>query len=239
VYVRHLWLDFEDGDLPPNEFPKLFPHTRMVVMNSFHHTAAKPRFRVVIPTTQPIPRDGYPLLYDNIAAKLEDAGYSIACGNRKKNAWSNGGEPKSGLDWSKRTPTSLFYLPCQAEDPTESFFMYYNESGREPLDPLPWIENTVAPLQPEASAWSEPDDRTREINQELVQTAIQDWRATPKGHGHESFFILGRKLRNAGMDFGQIAGTLDAEARHGRSPFDRKAQVPGIIETPAKRKNKK
>jgi hypothetical protein len=78
----------------------------------------------------------------------------------------------------------------------------------------------------------------REIDHASIQTAIQDWRATPKAHGNETFFILGRKLRNAGMDFGQIASTLDAEARHGRSPFDRKAQIPGIIETLAKRKTK-
>jgi hypothetical protein len=238
VYVRHLWLDFENGDLPPDEFPKLFPHTRMLVLNSFHHTADKPRFRVVIPTTQPIPPDAYGLLYDNIAVKLEESRYSIDRGSKKKNIWSTG-KPKSGLDWSKRPPTSLFYLPCQAEDPTQSFFTYYNEPEREPLDPLPWIENTVAPLQPQLPTWSEPnDDEPKEIDQALVDSAITEWRATPKGHGHLSFFLLGRKLKNARMDASEIANTLEGEATFAHSPNDRKAQIPSIIESLQKRKLK-
>jgi hypothetical protein len=235
VYVRHLWLDFEDGDLSPDEFPKLFPHYRMLVTNSFHHTANKPRFRVMMPTTQPIPRDAYPLLYDNIAAKLEETGYTILRSSAKKKiSRSNGDKPKSGLDWSKRPPTSLFYLPCQAEDPTQSFFRYYDEPGREALDPVPWIENTVAPLQPEFPSWSaEPNGGPKEINQALVDSAIQDWRATravPK-HGNQNFFLLGRKLKSAGMDTAQIATTLATEASFARSPKERKEQIRSIIET--------
>ena len=49
---RILWLDFEDGDLTPDEFPTLFPHTRMILTNTFRHTVARPRYRAIIPTTQ-------------------------------------------------------------------------------------------------------------------------------------------------------------------------------------------
>jgi hypothetical protein len=45
-------------------------------------------------------------MYDNIIAKIVDAGYSVGK--------SRGGK-RSGLDVSKKTPTSLFYLPCQAK----------------------------------------------------------------------------------------------------------------------------
>ncbi len=84
VYVRNIWLDFENGDLHPDEFPKLLPNLKMVITSSFRHTTDKPRFRVVIPTTQPVPRDAYPILFDNIAAKLEDAGYTIDRGKKTK-----------------------------------------------------------------------------------------------------------------------------------------------------------
>jgi hypothetical protein len=58
----------------------------------------------------------------------------------------------------------------------------------------------------------------------------------PKGHGHMSFFLLGRKLRNAGMGAHRIATTLQAEVPFARSPRDRKAQIPSIIETLTKSK---
>jgi hypothetical protein len=177
VYVRNLWpLDFENGELHPDEFPKLFPNVRMVAMNTFRHTAEHPRFRIVIPTIQPISTDGYLILYDAIAAKLEDTGYGVDRRRRNTKIWSYD-KPKSGLDWSKRHPTSLFYLPSQAEDPSQSFFMYYNDDGREPLDPVLWIENSVAPLQPELPTWIEPNEEEKEVDQTLVESAIQDWRS--------------------------------------------------------------
>src|SRR5262245_40015202 len=83
VYLQNMWLDFESADLPPNELPQLFPHLRMLVTNTFHHTADKPRFRVIIPTTQPVTSEAYLLLYENIARKLEDAGYFVHR-NRKR-----------------------------------------------------------------------------------------------------------------------------------------------------------
>jgi hypothetical protein len=34
VFLRHVWLDFENGDLKPSGFPELFPYLRMVVTNT-------------------------------------------------------------------------------------------------------------------------------------------------------------------------------------------------------------
>jgi hypothetical protein len=73
LFLRHVWLDIENGDLKPTEFPHLFPYTRMVVTNTFRHTSKKPRFRVIIPTSQIMTIEGYGVIYDGIAAKLEDA----------------------------------------------------------------------------------------------------------------------------------------------------------------------
>src|SRR3984893_7726530 len=46
----------------------------------------------------------------------------------------------SGLDKSKKPPTSLFYLPRQAKNPEDSFFWDFKD-GRAALDPTQWIEN--------------------------------------------------------------------------------------------------
>jgi hypothetical protein len=91
------------------------------------------------------------------------------------------------VDWTKRLSTSLFYLPSQAEDPRYSFFTYYNEEVRIPLDPLPWIKNASIALQPEPK-----------------------WRNAPVGKGNESFFRLGLECKRAGMSLNDI-GTLPRE----------------------------
>jgi hypothetical protein len=68
----------------------------MVVTNSFRHTAKKPRFRVVIPSTQTMTPDVYSIIYAAIAYKLEDEGYTID--RNKTTKARNEGKPKSGLD---------------------------------------------------------------------------------------------------------------------------------------------
>jgi hypothetical protein len=112
VAMQHLWMDFENGDLSPDELPQLFPHIRLVVFNTYNHTEEAPRFRVVIPLTRSLSPENYELLYDNIIAKIEDSGYSVG----------SKGTRRSGLDVGKKSAVSLFYLPCQARDSSQSFF---------------------------------------------------------------------------------------------------------------------
>jgi hypothetical protein len=99
----------------------------MVVCNTYNHSKEAPRFRVVIPFDELISADDYPVLYDDLIAKIEDAGYSVGK--------SKGGK-RSGLDVSKKTPTSLFYLSCQAMEPSASFFRDYDDDKRKLLDPM-------------------------------------------------------------------------------------------------------
>jgi hypothetical protein len=47
AYLRHVVMDFEDGELRPEELPNLFPGLRMVVTNTFSHSSDNPRFRAV------------------------------------------------------------------------------------------------------------------------------------------------------------------------------------------------
>ena len=111
----------------------------MVVMNTFNHTAEHPRFRVVIPTTGTMPPEVYSILQNQIASKLEEAGYSVKKDKSRTTVRPN--TLRSGLDLGKQSPASLFLLPCQAEGSKHGFFRYYDDGGREFLDPTIWVEN--------------------------------------------------------------------------------------------------
>jgi hypothetical protein len=127
-YLQHIWLDFENGDLKPDEIADLFPHLRLVVFNTFNHTAAEPRFRVIFLTSQQCTPDDYEILWDNIAVKIEDSGYWVKKEKRHLRP--------SGLDCFGRSPHFLFFAPCQSKkNPADSFFRYYNEPDRQLLDP--------------------------------------------------------------------------------------------------------
>ena len=228
VCLQNLWLDFEDGDLSPDELPSLFPRIRMILTNTFRHTAARPRYRVIIPTTDQLTPETYLLLYEQIARKLEDAGYAVP---RRKLTAGYATNRQSGLDWSKRLPSSLLYLPSQAEDPSQSFFRDYNDASRVPLDPVPWISNGPMPLQPELDTCSDLNDDGREIDQARVQAAITNWRNSPKGSGNDNFFKFALDLRRAGMNKGQIETVLRSEAALARTPNERTAQIPSIIKS--------
>jgi hypothetical protein len=115
AYLRHVVMDFEDGELRPEELPNLFPGLRMVVTNTFNHSSDEPRFRAVFPTSEIMTPEVYGLIQGCLADKLEDAGYTVNRGGKgRKGARLSNSRP-SGLDWSKSLPTSLFYLPCLAQ----------------------------------------------------------------------------------------------------------------------------
>jgi hypothetical protein len=161
---------------------------------------------------------------------LEDAGYDVNRPKRGRKKKVDSKKPNSGLDWTKRSATSLFYLPCQAEDPEHSFFHYYDEPERLALDPVPWIENSQNPIQLEMrSDWSEPWVNEKEIDEARVLRAKGEWRATPRKQGNDAFFRLALECKRAGMNHGQIEAVLRAEAEYAHSPGERKAQIPSIL----------
>ena len=87
VAMQHLWMDFENGDLRPEEIPELFPHVRLVVFNTYNHSQETRRFRVVVPFDEAISAADYTVLYDNVMAKMWMLGL----------AWESL-NPASGLD---------------------------------------------------------------------------------------------------------------------------------------------
>ena len=231
VFVQNLWLDFEKGKLFPDEIPRLFPYTRMIVTNTFHHTSNNPRFRVIIPTSQPLTPEAYEFLIDNIVHKIEDAGYRVDRGKANKISRSNCLKPPSGLDWGKRTPASLFFLPTQAENPTESFFRDYAGPERQNLDPVLWIQNSVVRVRPKGTVQLSNRAQPAKIDEARLRAAIDKWRQSPfyPQQGNDRFFEFALDLRRAGMNVTEIEATLRMEALNGRSPKERRAQIPSII----------
>ncbi len=224
VAMRHLWLDFENGDLSPNEFAQLFPQIRLLIFNTYNHTKEKPRFRVFIPLSKLLTAAEYEILWDAVAAKIEAAGYSVR---------QSGDGPRSGIDKGKRTPTSLFYLRCQAaNDPTDSFFYDYNNSKRKILDPSPWIEHAIVPFRSQRKLGPPPRiPQAGNVNEAAIQAATDQWRESRNhpGTGNSSFWAYAVALRTAGMSLDQIGLKLEQEAKHGRSPDKRLAQIPSIL----------
>jgi len=174
--------------------------------------------------------EAYSIIYEGIAYKLEDAGYKTD--RDKKSKARNEGKPKSGLDWSKAAPTSLFYLPCQAEIPVHSFFEIYSDAPRSALDPTTWIENSGHLIKAEEEERPTPREEGQ-LNQVAVDAAVAQWRESPAhaGEGGHRFFVLAVQLRSAGMDHYDIKATLNVEAAYGRSRKERKAQIRSIMNT--------
>jgi hypothetical protein len=223
-------LDFENGKLQPEVLPKLFPDLQMVITNTFGHTRDKPRFRALYFTSEIMTSEVYDLIYGWIADKLEEAGYSVNRNYKRRKPSRSSNTRPSGLDWSKSYPTSLFYLPCQAENPQDSFF-HKDIKGRHPLNPSTWIENSAIPLQPTLESSDPLGNETSEVDATAVETAVRLWRASQvEPHkGHDMFFMLARSLKLAGMDYPEIEMKLRSEADKAYTPSERKAEIPGLI----------
>ena len=206
----------------------------MVIFNTYNHTADAPRFRVIFPTSQDLTSEAYEAVWDNFAAKLRHAGYSV--GNKDQQTSKN--SPPSGLDVSKRSAASVYYAPCQAKNPADSLFWCYSEAPRQLLDPALWIENSIVPSR----APFIPKDRRfndrlpvyqQKVDLAAVEEATRIWRQCPPGTGNDSFFSYALSLRSAGMSLEQIQDKLEEEAKSAppRSRNDRKAQILGIMKS--------
>jgi hypothetical protein len=216
LYLQNVVLDFENGELRPHQIPDIFPDLQLIVANTYGHTSDAPRFRVIILASAPMGPSAYEALWDAVANKLRDAGYV-------KSPKSKLAMKRSGLDYSKRTATSLFYLPAQAAKVEDSFFNFHNDKGRQPLNPEVWLRNmrletpqefTSSIPRADSAAW---------------QAAIDKWRATPPGQGNEQFYSLALELKRLGATGAEIEQTLLREASFGHSPAERRDQIRSIL----------
>jgi hypothetical protein len=168
---------------------------------------------------------------------------------------------------SKLTPSSLFYLPCQAPNPAHSFFMDFASTDRKPLDPYEWAGHAAKHARPEPltlipTISAEPVvptmpptlcpklSRVRELlHQEQVakrrdrrlerqDDAIAKCRFAPPHSGNQAFFQLGVDLRNVGLTVPEIEAILWQEAGQARHPSERRSQIRSIMRTLSQRNDR-
>ena len=70
------------------------------------------------------------------------------------------------------------------------------------------------------------------VNQAAVEKATKLWQQSPQhpGEGNARFFDFALSLKSAGMPLEQIEQTLREEAHFGRTPHERKQQIPSIMQ---------
>jgi hypothetical protein len=162
-----------------------------------------------------------------------------------------------GFDASKFTASSLFYLPAQAAaGPKASFFLTFDGSRRQAIDPYRWIDKSIINYPPEPTPTPilatpisfvrkdpkltrfleaiehEKQERWGAVYQHRIDAALDRWRHHPKGTGNEEFFKLAGSLLAVGMAHGDVEGTLYAELVHAQGPKsrkDREADIPRIM----------
>jgi len=79
----------------------------MTIYSTHSSTQNQFRFRVFIPTNNDLTIEAYEAITHQILSDLIEAGYANKKGNVDKT---------HGLDTSKMSPISLFYLPCRPAD---------------------------------------------------------------------------------------------------------------------------
>ena len=217
-----LFLDFDDGDLTPGRFSELFPELQMFLYSSWNHSASSIRFRAIMPLSERPTKNSYKALVGIIEKRLKAAGY-WTCKRPGRTCPTK--YQKSGLDWGKRVPTALFYLPSNKSG---SFFIELFGDNRKPLDVVEWLRSYL--IYEEKRTYHEPMERTV-VDEAAVARATKRWRESKQhpGTGNAAFFDFGIGLKRAGQSLNQIEKTLQSETVFANSPKDRKAQIPSIM----------
>jgi hypothetical protein len=214
---------------------------------------------VFIPTTVAMPIAAHRAIGEQIMRSVNRAGYwskkQLEGNDRIKSRLCH------GFDMGKLTPSSLFYLPCQAENPANSFFIDHNSPDRAPIDPYRWagyaanhrrpspepskavaatVTPTVVPMPPtdcfklrrmRELLAEEEAAKFRDDRAQHQAAAIDRWRSTASGAGNRGFFQLGRDLRGAGMSPAEIDMILRQESGYAHHPSQRRDQIKSVIRT--------
>jgi len=232
AYVSGIWLDNDGGDLSYQQFSNIFPELRMAIMNTYSSTKEMPRWRCYIPISHTIGIETHDMIIQNMMQRLADYGYY---GIKICDQYPN--KRFHGFDEGKFQPQSLFYLPSQAADPTNSFF-YDLKTDRTVLDVEEWIygdSRLIELEQDPADAITVkiivPSTITNTTNPKhpQIDQAIKDWRNTGVGDGFNAFAKLFGKLKRLGMSKYELEQILIQESQYGHSPKDRREEVKSLM----------
>ena len=147
--VNGIWLDFDGGDLMPDEFSRIFTDVRWLMFNSFNNGKdGAVKFRVLFPTATPMTADMYHMIWDIIAERIRGFDYYVGPTQKanKNNLAGYSEARQSGLDYSKRCANSFFYMPCRAVLGKKHTFWKEHWAPVIPImDPDRWITD-FAPI---------------------------------------------------------------------------------------------
>jgi hypothetical protein len=226
---RGLLLDFENGDMTPDDFAQVFPNLEFIAHSSWSHTPKAPRFRIGIPITQFVRPDTQVLLLHSLVDRLEAAGWGDALFYGRKH----------GVDIGKLHEAAMFYLPSQRPD---CFLRHFTE-GRKPLNPREWVSMIADDLlvSPPPAAPTElyfagegpvrDDIPVSRRKDELVQWAIDYWRGRGcvKGKGRTQLWLLAKRLAAAGCDEQEMRTILDKQAGFATNPEERRGEIERLL----------
>ena len=235
-YLNGIWLDNDGGDLTHQGFTEIFADLRLVITSTYSSTAAKPRWRCYIPTSDAMGPETHAMIIANIVQRLSNEGYygKVLCQTYPNKKYH-------GFDESKFTPSSIFYAPSQSEVASNSFFKDYKGKGRKILDIQEWIlGNTISVAFDDETYNAIEDIPTDEqeaalanllpsVVQTRIESAITDWRNTPHHEGFAAFAKLFGRLKAYGMSYHDLQETMTKESIYGNSPDERRREVKNLM----------
>jgi hypothetical protein len=217
-----LIIDVDDTDLKPEDFQRIFPNIKMALMNTF---SGGGRFRVIIPTSEKMDCDAYIHIQKAIILEIESNGFID--GKKQPNSL----EPMHGIDKSKIGPESLFFLPCQAKNPDDSFFI--KQEGTL-LDTHEWMMKPV-PIEEDIVISTENiknivEELSPEELVEKIDIAISKYHSISSGSGlrNPGFFNLAKRLSHL-VPSNEIEGHLVRADYDGSRKV--KNQIKGVIKS--------
>jgi hypothetical protein len=244
-YVAFMQLDFDGGDLSIDELRVVFDDFAWLAYNSFNNDLdeGQLRYRVFIPFLHPVTVSYYHHLWDALAARIEQFGFTLGEGVP--------GKRFSGLDKSKRTANSIFYMPCQSRRNyrRNSFFDDSQWDEARILDPLnsAWLdamdfmpEEARAPLPVEESPHWQVLERSLlalkgDRDEAEIADALDEMRqacmSAAPSTGNATLFLQAAKMKRLGISSDDIQRQLHGMAPLMRHPQERGAQIPSIMKT--------
>ena len=134
-------IDCDGGEMTPDEFSSVFSDVSHIITNSASNDGTNNRFRALFFVDKEMTVDTHLMVFDYLVARLEKNNfYTVPQGHTqgdrleefmRKLLKRNPLAKISGVDMSKRSPTSLFYLPCQIKGREQhAFFRSFHTDVR-------------------------------------------------------------------------------------------------------------
>lgn len=246
LYTSFLALDFDNGDLTPDDFIRIFwtdalrgEKLTFDIMNSAGHDPDNGinKFRVFMYYTTIASVDEHYAIFDTIKTRIAAKGYPTFRNDKDRQSWLADRGMKhvkqSGLDMSKRPPSSLFYLPGKliGKEDVAFFRSYGNDANRLKgllIDPATYCQlrkvgTVLTPIEYEIPTLAKPianllkamnstTDKPRK--QDLIDTSIQQYNQIPIGNGqrYSGLFNLAAQLKHHDLTIFEIETCLRSVA---------------------------